>query len=72
MKYSDGFKSIDLEKWDGTCPGRDDVYKHHDDLLTDKAGNIYYISASSGFACLWCGADELGRHLHHLAQIFAR
>lgn len=72
MKYTNGFMEIELEKWDGTCPGRKDVYKHHESLLVDKAGNVYYISSASGCACLWCSADELARHLHQLAQVFAR
>ena len=69
--------TTEAEPWNGT-----DVTGHHWEAFTeadtenrdyrvDPAGNVYYRNGDGTYS-LWCSAEHLGRHIHHLNQILWR
>lgn len=59
-----------MERWDGIAGNL--KYINGCDLYRDeKSGSIYYKDAGGAF-CVWCAADRLQMHLHHLYQITRR
>lgn len=59
--------------WDGTTPWGKKMPYDPDGLFQDEKGNIWYIiNDGRGLSAMWCSAEKLEHHVHHLQQIAAR
>lgn len=76
MTLFDNFhRPVVVTTWDGVTPWGKVLPYPPKDLFSDGEGNIWYnrkLSNGKTEASIWCTAERLEMHVHHIQQIFSR